>query len=44
MLGIGHGNYSDEWSKEMSYQKRGTSEVTSLLTEEPCCGALPESR
>lgn len=31
-------------SREMSYWKRGTSEVASLLAEEPCRGAWPESR
>lgn len=39
----GHGKDSEEWSKELSYLRRGPSEVASLLTEEPYCGALPES-
>lgn len=43
-LGMEHGVSSEEQGKESSSWKRGTSEVASLLAEEPCRGAWPESR
>lgn len=43
-LGMGHRVCSEEQSKGKSCCKRRTSEVASLLAEEPCRGAWPESR